>query len=75
MRGLEALCQASQQGASALAQCPLEAILDYDEDALVALRELLEREINLQVCACYAGVADGPPFVCNWHFQQACNKL
>ena len=63
MRGLEALCQASQQGASALAQCPLEAILDYDEDALVALRELLEREINLQVWASYADITYWLPVV------------
>lgn len=49
MQGLRALWRATQNGPSALMQCPLEAILDYDLDALKALRQLLEKEISLLV--------------------------
>ena len=38
-----------QKGPAALRQCPLEAILDYDMDALKALRHLLEKEMALLV--------------------------
>lgn len=49
MQGLQALWRAFQNGPSALVQCPLEAILDYDLDALKALRHLLEKETSLLV--------------------------
>lgn len=49
IQGLEALWKATQAGPSALLQCPLEAILDYDLDALRVLQQLLESEMTLLV--------------------------
>ena len=49
MQGLLAVWRAVHNGPVALMQCPLEAILDYDLDALKVLRHLLEKEMSLLV--------------------------
>ena len=49
LQAVEALWRATRGGPSAVLQCPLEAILDYDPDALRALREILDKEMALLV--------------------------
>ena len=49
-RGFQALHRAVQLcGPAGAHQCPLEAILEYDVDALRAVRELVVKEMSLPV--------------------------
>jgi hypothetical protein len=56
-RGFEALYRAVQLGSAGANQCPLEAILEYDLDALRAVRELVVKEMGMPVSDSMYGTA------------------